>query len=142
MLKVYLANSVFESDLRTLVRFTALATLDQRIWSLLQEVAAYHCEAEATNDFCKRDAFYHGLKPALVALVGYGRREGPAALQTCNAYDNVYHLVFDSLPLCRGKRCHGGYCPCGLTALPAAPDTSFGVDNKDRDEAPFKSEET
>jgi hypothetical protein len=46
-----------------------------------------------------------GFKRRFLALVGWGRKHGPAWLQSCAAYNLGYRYLYDLLPHCRECAC-------------------------------------
>jgi hypothetical protein len=92
-----------------------LARLDPRIAALLEKAHSYYRIAADDEAFCRRAVFHGypgwphfragGLKRRVTELAGWERREGPAELQTEDAYDIVYDAVLYALPECWGDQC-------------------------------------
>jgi hypothetical protein len=49
---------------------------------------------KADDGWCAEDYFFQNVKPMLLSLVGWNRREDPAELRGSDAYDAVYSALF------------------------------------------------
>jgi hypothetical protein len=89
------------------VTFEDLARLEPRLQSLLEEARRHHNSRRP--DFCANAVWYGyaghlpGLKPRLLFLVGYERRDRHPVLSTSLAYDVAYDTIYQALPDCRGR---------------------------------------
>jgi hypothetical protein len=84
-----------------LLTFEKLAVAEPALNGLLEQAKSFKGCAVAT--------WYGpgGLRGQMTKLVGWGRQEGPSALQSRVAYDLVYRKLWNSLPDCREG------CTCG-----------------------------
>ena len=90
------------------VTWDSLVKAEPRLADLLREIRAVRRVGER---FCANARWYGygnpraGFKARMCALVGWGRRSGPALLTTQRAYDVAYDTLYRALPDCRRCGC-------------------------------------
>lgn len=85
--------------------FNRLMAMDKRVSYLLTLTKEIVKKGETQEVFCANKEWYGNVKPALLPVVGWGRKNGPEDLRTEEAYDTIYQELWSLLPDCKGCNC-------------------------------------
>lgn len=86
------------------VTFEQLAALEPRLAELRARARRVR-DPGGRRGFCANEVWFRELKPELLHLVGWQRREEPWILCTSQAYEAAYKVIYDELPNCRRCGC-------------------------------------